>query len=1342
VNLPLKTIAGRYQLTAKIGEGGMGVVYRAYDPPPMAREVALKTLHEFADPLALELFYREVGALKSISHPNIVEIFDIGEFVEDGHRKPFFVMPLLQGQTLDELIRRASHRLTVDRVVEIISQTCRGLQAAHERGLIHRDLKPSNIFVMTDDSVKLIDFGVVRAADVHTASGFEKGTLIYMAPEQVQHKPVSIQSDIYALGVTAYEALTRRQPFKGATEEGVIHAILTHIPPPASELNPSVTQLISRVIHKAMAKQPWNRFDSAREFAATLQKAVRNEVIAVFDPSRIQPRIQTATRALEKGDYQFAGEIVAELEAEGNIDPQITLLRTQIDQIARQKTIAQLLDSARARFEEDEDPLALQKLQEVLHLDPGNVLALALKNKIDDRRSERQIDKWIQLARQHVDNHSYGHAREALQNAILLKPKDSRAARMLKDVESQEDEYVQLRREKQELYDAAVNAWKNGEVSQALSHMKLVLDLDRRAPDTSSPDVAGMYQSFYDRIRSEHDAVSNGYAEARRCLAGRDFARALIICNEFLAKYPGQALFQALKFDIDEQQRQQLSASIADVDRRLEAEPDLEAKVHLLRECVANYPDEPHFTRLLKLFEDKRDLVNSIVERARTHEERGRIAEALSDVETLQMIYAAYPGLSFEKERLQRKLEQRTRDTTRSQWVRQIDHQLQTGNYARATELLDKAGAEFPDDGELVELRRLARQGVERAARAEELSSRGQELCAAGQFDEGIGLLESALALDDRPSVRSTLRDVLVSRAQGALAEDWRTVETFADRALELDPNHSLARSLRTQALDMRREELVSQGASRARRLQAEGQIDAAMAEVDRILQAYPGEPRLRTVRESLVRELARTHAPAEDAPQQSALQPTVSVTQAPTRSASGAHEATRLVAGPRHFEPRRQAPENAAATPEEAAQTPTSPVQPQTLPVRERPSPKRPTRPPRTRTWIAVGAASAAAALGAALFVYVARTDPGLSGDREQPPSGQGLGLDANTLPASRDNPAPGSEAGATAAAGAAAQASPTAESPATLQVGPLPSGTQVLLDGKLLGVANADGMVTTSDVPPGRHSLQLAAPEYEPLAITRDFAAGEAVVLSGASVALTRAPVEIEFVADTTTEVSVSQNGRQLHRFTGPARLRLAAGSYNVVAQGPAGIPMPRTISVSASGLRTVDVRGVVSAMERFPTGSWTVRDEWYTRRGGQAILYDRRSPASDVTFTVRRNRGGFFSGGPRLKWLVGYADARNHVRIELDDDNLYLIDTTDGKQAQRQIRHNVPDSDQLHLNIQVSGPRLVHYFNVPGGRAWQLLDDWTRGTPIDGRFGFFLSGDEELQVTNFRYSPSVAR
>lgn len=857
---PLQKIKGRYEIKGVLGEGGMGVVYRAYDPPPMARDVALKTLLEFPDRMSLQLFYKECEVLKSMSHPNIVEIFDIGEFDDGGTKKPFFVMPLLRGQPLDALIRDASHRLTVERVVDIISQTCRGLQAAHEHGLIHRDLKPSNLFVMQDDSVKIIDFGVAHTIDAHTrSSGFQKGTLLYMAPEQIQFKPVSPQSDLFSLGVVCYEALTRRQPFRGTNEEEIVNAILKSIPPPASEINPAVNQTVSRVIHKAMAKQAWNRFDSAREFGESLQKALRNEPLEIFDPARIKPRIQRATKALENGDYQFASEIVGELEAEGNIDLDLTLLRGQIDQVMRQRTIAQLLESARARFEEEEDPLALQKIQEILQIDPNNVAALGLKSRIDNRRSERQIEKWLRLARQHMDNHAYGHARDALQNVMQLRPNETRGLRLLSDVESDEKEYLRVRQQKVQLYQSALNSWKNGEVSEALSQMGLVLELDQKAPDGSSADTGATYQNFYNKIRSEHDAINNTYAEARRTLAERNYAKALTICQEALAKYPNQALFQALKFDIEEQRRQELSAFIAEVNRKLESEPDLDTKVNLLREALASYPGEAHFERSLRLISEKRDLVNSIVARSRAHEERGQIPEAISDLEILRSIYSPYPGLQFEIERLQKRRDQQVRDAAKARWVEQIDRQREIGNYSRALELLQTAQAEFPNDPELVNLGKLAHEGNERATHAEQLLTQGQELCRQGKIEEGLETIRKAQKLDSRnPVVLAALRDMLVERAQISLDTDWRAAEAFAAQALELDPSHTLARSIRSQVQDRKREEEIVRCASHARRLQAAGDLESAVVEVEQGLTAFPSEARLSVIRETLNKEISQ----------------------------------------------------------------------------------------------------------------------------------------------------------------------------------------------------------------------------------------------------------------------------------------------------------------------------------------------------------------------------------------------------------------------------------------------------------------------------------------------------
>ncbi len=848
-------LAGRYDVKDVLGQGGMGLVYRAYDTV-IRRDVALKTLRDAPESNSLQLFYKESDVLASMSHPNIVEIFDIGQFEENGQKKPYFVMPLLPGTTLDNLIRNARHRLTTQRTVEIMSQVCRGLQAAHERGLVHRDLKPSNIFVMEDDSVKIIDFGVAHMTNVHTTVGL-KGTLLYMSPEQIEGKPLSGLSDLFSLSVVCYEALTGRHPFRRANEEEIVDAIRSQVPPPVSELNSEVNQSISRVVHKGMAKQPWHRFANARDFGESLNKAVRNEPIEFFDAAQLRPRLERATKALEEGDHQYAGELLSGLEAEGHIDTSIATLRRQLDRAVRQKTVAQLLSSAKARFEEDEDPLALQKIQEILQLEPGNAAAMGLKSKIESRRSERQIENWYKLAQQHIDNHAYLHAREGLQNVLQLRPTEARAMQLLGEVDRQEQEYNRLRQEKKQLHHAAMDAWQQGEISHALTKLALVLELDRRAPDSSSPERAS-YQNLYDQVRSEHDALNNAYAEMCKLRTDGNLTSALQLCDTWMAKYPNNALFQALKFDLEEQKRQELSAFIATVDRQVEGEPDLDKRVGILKEALKVHPDEIHFQRALRLVEDKRDLVGSIVARAHFHEEQGQFGDALGDWEILRTIYNRYPGLNFEIERLEKRRENQTRIEAKARFAEQIEACLKSASYPRALELLQQAEPEFPNDAELAELKKAAEAGLRQATEVQRLMTEGQALCTQGQFAAGVQLLRQAHELDEKnPVPRSVLFNTLIERAQTFVENDWQAAEDLIQQAFELNPGHPLARNLQTVVLDRKRDHLVNECFTQARRLRAAADYPGAIAQIEQALATYPNERRLLQTRENLQSEMA-----------------------------------------------------------------------------------------------------------------------------------------------------------------------------------------------------------------------------------------------------------------------------------------------------------------------------------------------------------------------------------------------------------------------------------------------------------------------------------------------------
>ena len=841
----------RYLLKEIIGRGGMGAVYKAYDNETR-RDVTVKTLLDVQDRAMLDLFYRECQVLATLNHPNIVDIYDVGEREFDGAMRPFFVMPLLAGQTLDVLIANASHRLVPDAVVDILAQAARGLHAAHERGLVHRDIKPSNIFVMDDDSVKIIDFGVAHLAENRTSTTL-KGTLHYMAPEQLQMQKPTALSDLFSLAVVSYQAFSRRRPFEGATADETIHAIVNRVPPPVSEINPQVSRALSQVVHKAMAKQPYHRFASVREYGDCLQKALRGEALDIFDESKILPRVERARRAVDAGEFDFANEVLAGLEAEGYLHPDMGGLRREVDDAVRGRAIQQRLGTAKRFLEEEEFQLALSKVQELLQIDPGNSDANTLKTEIETRRSSEQVSRWLKLAEQHAGNHSYGHARQALENVLHLNPANAGARKLLSSVVESEQDYLRLRKEKEQVYRTAMDAWQRGEVSAALSDMERVLELDKRAPEAATPDRGALYQKFYNQVRSDHDALQAQYGEARRFLNERDFKQASRACEDALSKFPQHALFQALKVDIEQQARQDQSAFIARIDREVEQERDLDRRIAILKQALTERPGELHFERALQSAESKRDLVNGIVAKARGHEENSQYPEAQAQWEMLRSIYPIYPGLEFELDRVAKRREQQSRADAKRGWVKRVDQALAAGRFQEALNQVEAASVEFPADQELSALRQVASQRLERLKEAEGLIETGRRQCEAGQIDQTLATLREARALDEaNPTVRAASIDILVKQARVQLDRDWNVADKLAREAASLEPANPMARSLLTLLEDRKRAEYVETCVVEARHHQAASMVDDALTSVERGLEAYPQEQRLLQLRLAL----------------------------------------------------------------------------------------------------------------------------------------------------------------------------------------------------------------------------------------------------------------------------------------------------------------------------------------------------------------------------------------------------------------------------------------------------------------------------------------------------------
>ncbi len=261
----------RYRLDARIATGGMGEVWRGTDTT-LGREVAVKLLkHEYADdPTFRARFETEARHAASLHHPNIAAIYDFGE---SGHR-PYLVMELIAGQPLSALIQ-AGRPMDPVAVRELLAQAADGLGAAHAAGIVHRDVKPANLMVTPDRQVKVTDFGIARAREGLglTGTGEVMGTPQYLSPEQAQGQTSTPASDVYSLGVVAFECLAGQRPFIGET---AVATALAHLREPVPDLPPAVPADLAAVVRRSMAKLPQERFADGTALAA----ALRNPAVA------------------------------------------------------------------------------------------------------------------------------------------------------------------------------------------------------------------------------------------------------------------------------------------------------------------------------------------------------------------------------------------------------------------------------------------------------------------------------------------------------------------------------------------------------------------------------------------------------------------------------------------------------------------------------------------------------------------------------------------------------------------------------------------------------------------------------------------------------------------------------------------------------------------------------------------------------------------------------------------------------------------------------------------------------------------------------------------------------
>ena len=274
---------GKYEILEKVGVGGFGTVYKGRDPF-IKRTVAIKTCQSDEDELR-KRFFREAEYAGNLHHRNITTIYDFG-LTEEG--LPFIVQEFLTGEDLDRKIKRRDD-LPLAFKVRVLADICDGLHYAHASGIVHRDVKPSNIRILEDGTVKIMDFGIAKSMvseSTLTQTGITLGTASYLAPEQIRGEPVDARTDIFSLGVLAFELLGYARPFTGDHISTVLYKIMNEPPPSLAELDPGLPLELVRIVGRSLEKDRSARFASCAEMAESLRRVLETISGPVAAPPR------------------------------------------------------------------------------------------------------------------------------------------------------------------------------------------------------------------------------------------------------------------------------------------------------------------------------------------------------------------------------------------------------------------------------------------------------------------------------------------------------------------------------------------------------------------------------------------------------------------------------------------------------------------------------------------------------------------------------------------------------------------------------------------------------------------------------------------------------------------------------------------------------------------------------------------------------------------------------------------------------------------------------------------------------------------------------------------------
>jgi serine/threonine protein kinase len=804
------TKLGKYEIKGEIGSGAMGVVYLAEDPR-LGRPVALKTTSAevASSPELLKRFYREAQAAAKLCHPNIVTIYEIDE----ANGVPFIAMEFLEGANLQKVISERREPLVLKKL-QIIIDTCKGLDYAHQHGVVHRDIKPGNIMLSDSGQVKIVDFGIARVGvSSMTRTGVVLGTVMYMSPEQVQGMMVDARSDLFSLGIVLYELLTYHNPFPGDDVPSILFKILNEPPEPITKYLGQCPPQLEQIVIRALAKDREERYQTSGDMAFDLQRIADSL------------RRNTATAYLEQGQRSLqAGELT----------------------------------------------LAKESLQKVLEIDSSHELAQSLlaevRERIQSRQRTQKIEHNLRQAKEALEAEQFDDAIGLLEEALRLDPGNQEAQKYKQLVIQQRDRTEKIRRHVERAEKLAAEA----NFQQAKAELEAVLAIDPGA------GVAQVMMDWVVKELTEqerHRQVQQYLEGARTHLAEKNFAKALEVLDRAreldVLNVEVEALSRVVHSSQEKDERRQLLAKrLAEIEETLN-HGQLDQAFTQMEQALREFPDDPQILRLhtqvLRRAEvhKKRRYVDEQLQAAREFLQRNQHSSALAVLEEAIQSVPDDPRLGSFLKTVQEAHEQSALEASRSDVLREANEHLRARNFTAAIEALEKSLARAGQSAELNELLQFARERYTEQQRQENIHhvlSRAQICLRDEQYEEAVQILTRA-----QDELKTSEIDALLTTARERQEAFLRRREEIIALALQLLQSDETAKAVALfeaapkvyfknetfqrvysqcrQRLD--RANFVRTAAEQIKKCLAEEEISSAESVLEQALKAYSDEPTL-----------------------------------------------------------------------------------------------------------------------------------------------------------------------------------------------------------------------------------------------------------------------------------------------------------------------------------------------------------------------------------------------------------------------------------------------------------------------------------------------------------------